>query len=264
MMPSVLGYLDRLSARAGETLTLRVSVLDPARRYRAELVRLLNGDAGPKGPSPREEAVACGITGEHEGIEQTTNCGSYAVVDDLPPIGAFDLDLLACPTLPGVGVQTLAALGPVRLILDESGAAAAAVGDARVSTGVTLRAKQWVRIEASYDPATGATRVASTPFPGFHADRRAERHGEVAPGLRAEGPLFFAAEPMAEGRTRNHFSGKLEATESDGRCPRSQMGLLARHRHHHPLRSIAAWSSRPDRERTKARRRRVGMGRVGP
>jgi N,N-dimethylformamidase len=211
MMPSVLGYLDRLSARAGETLTLRVSVLDPARRYRAELVRLLNGDAGPKGPPPREEVVACGITGEHEGFEQTTNCGSYAVVDDLPPIGAFDLDLLAYPTLPGAGVQTLAALGPVRLILDESGAAALAVGDVRVSTRVTLRAKQWVRIEANYDPATGSARVASTPFPGFHADRPAERRGEFAPGLRAQGPLFFAAEPMAEGRTRNHFSGKLEA-----------------------------------------------------
>ena len=48
----------------------RVSVLDPARRYRAELVRLICGEAGPDGPGLKEEPILGDLTGEPEGGEQ--------------------------------------------------------------------------------------------------------------------------------------------------------------------------------------------------
>src|ERR1700722_2718685 len=105
MTPTVMGYVDALTARPGETVTVRVSVLDPARRYRASLVRLLCGDARPKGPAPREEAISSEIDGEHEGIEQYTDVGSYAIVEGIPALGATALSLLVWPSLPGAGEQ---------------------------------------------------------------------------------------------------------------------------------------------------------------
>jgi N,N-dimethylformamidase len=220
MIPTVMGYVDALTARPGETVTVRVSVLDPARRYRASLVRLLCGDARPKGPAPREEAIPSEIDGEHQGIEQYTDCGSYAVVENLPALGAVAFSVLVWPSLPGTGAQTLMALGPVRLILDEAGAAALAAGDKTLSTGQTLRPRWWHRVTASYDPATGAATIASEPFPGLHAEPPAASRGHLPRGVTPAGPLLFAAEPIAPGRTARYFDGKLEA-------PTLQSGAIA-------------------------------------
>src|SRR5882724_7596255 len=104
MTPTVMGYVDALTARPGDAVTVRVSVLDPSRRYRAGLVRLLCGDARPRGPGPREEAVATSIDGEHEGVEQYTDVGSYAIVENVPPLGAIALSLLVWPGLSGGAV----------------------------------------------------------------------------------------------------------------------------------------------------------------
>jgi N,N-dimethylformamidase len=216
MTPTVMGYVDALTARPGETVSVRVSVLDPARRYRAELVRLLCGDTGPKGPGLKEEVIPSGISGEHIGGEQPTFAGSYAAVESLPTLGAVELEILAWPTLPGRRRQTLMAIGPVRLALDETGAAALFVGDDDVvSTGVPLRSRQWFRLRASFDPATGDASIANEPLPlpggGFHAERPACAERRCATGLRPSGPLVFAAELTAEGRPAACFNGKLEA-----------------------------------------------------
>src|SRR5215472_17087665 len=105
LKPGAIGYVDALTRRPGETVTLRVSVLDPSRRYRAGLYRLLCGETGPKGPGLREEHLPSGADGEREGGPQYTDCGSYASVD-LPTLtGAIELTLLVCPTLPGKNVQ---------------------------------------------------------------------------------------------------------------------------------------------------------------
>src|SRR5215469_5742798 len=145
--PTVIGYVDALTARPGDEVVVRVSVLDPSRKYRAGLVRLLCGDARPKGPGPREEAVATGIDGEHEGTDQHTDAGSYAIVENLPSLGnVIELEVLAWPTLPGGKIQTLMALGPVRLIIDAEGRAAIAVGDEVLACRETLRARWWHRI----------------------------------------------------------------------------------------------------------------------
>ncbi len=209
--PQIMGYVDALTARPGERVTVRVSVLDPSRRYRAGLVRLICGETGPKGPGLKEERVPSAIDGEHTGVEQYTDVGSYALVENLPPLGTLALEILAWPSLPGAGVQTIMALGPVRLALDASGAAALFVGDQILSTGRPLRRRCWHRLNAAYDPATGVAKVSSIPLPGLHADRAAEANGTLAPGMACDGTLLFAAERVAPGRTTRHFEGKLEA-----------------------------------------------------
>jgi len=210
-MPGVVGYVDALYARPGDLVTVRASVLDGSLRYRAELVRLISGETGPKGPGNKEEIVASSIDGEHPGSKQPTPVGSHAIVENLPRLEAVSLSLLAWPTLPGRGIATLVSLGPLRLFLDASGAAALSVAGETISTGKPLRARAWTRIEARYDPATGEAEVSSTPVPGWHADHPASASGRLGGGARAQGPLLFAATPAADGCTSDHFDGKLEA-----------------------------------------------------
>jgi N,N-dimethylformamidase len=212
LTPTVIGYVDALTARPGDEVVVRVSVLDASRKYRAGLVRLICGDARPKGPGPREEAVATAIDGEHEGTEQYSDAGSYAIVETLPALaGPIAIEVLAWPSLPGGKTQTLLALGPIRLVLDENGSAALAVGDDMLSTGVKLRSRWWHRLSASYDPATGAAELRCEPFAGAHAERAAGASRALQAGIRAAGPLLFAARRIAPGRTAEHFEGKLES-----------------------------------------------------
>src|SRR5262249_2774223 len=208
--PGVVGYLDSLYASPGDEVVIRVSVLDGERRYRAELVRLISGETGPGGPGLKEESIPTALAGEYQGHEQPVPIGSCAIVDKSPPLQALELSLLIWPTLPGRGTQALMALGPLRLALDESGAVTLSVEGESLSTNTPLRRRAWHRIDARYDPATGAASVKSTPLPGSHADRPAEISGTLRRGVRATGPLMIAAAEGVDGVT-HHFNGKLEA-----------------------------------------------------
>jgi N,N-dimethylformamidase len=209
--PSVVGYLDRLFAHAGDELTVRVSVLDPSRRYTAELVRMICGETGLKGPGLKEEKIETGLAAQHEGIEQPTPVGSYAIVEKLPPLQAVELSLLAWPTMPGRSTQTLIHLGALRLFLDDAGAVALSAGGDTISTGRPLRPCWWYRVTAHYDPRTGAATVASAPFEGPHNDRRASVKGRLPRYTRPTAPMLFAASSMPGSGTADHFYGKLEA-----------------------------------------------------
>ena len=48
------GYSDQISVKPGDRIRFMVSV-EGATRYRAEIVRLINGDANPAGPAPRRK-----------------------------------------------------------------------------------------------------------------------------------------------------------------------------------------------------------------
>ena len=51
----IVGYADRLRVQPGETITFMVSSEPP--RYRADIVRLIHGDANPQGPGIKEALV---------------------------------------------------------------------------------------------------------------------------------------------------------------------------------------------------------------
>ncbi len=145
----------------------------------------------------------------------------------------------------GAGIQTLMALGPVRLVLDASGAAALLVGDKTLSTGYALRTRWWHRVTASYDPATGAATVSSEPLPGIHADRPAASRGHLPASIAATGPLLFAAEMTAPGRTTRHFERQARGADAAFRRDRRALGFLRRDRHaadRGPLLARPAWN----------------------
>src|SRR5919204_1782698 len=73
--PPLLGYADRFSLAPGETIQFMVSA--EVARYRASLVRLIQGDESPEAPGYREELVESSIAGEYAGRRQELLAGSY-------------------------------------------------------------------------------------------------------------------------------------------------------------------------------------------
>jgi N,N-dimethylformamidase len=95
----VVGYADRMSAQPGDTVAFMVS--SQAARYRADIVRLIHGDANPKGPGIKESVIETPANGEYSGKRQTLPLGSYVTVPDHPALrltGSFTLTAWIAPT----------------------------------------------------------------------------------------------------------------------------------------------------------------------
>ena len=95
----IVGYADHLRVQPGETIKFMVSSEVP--RYRADIVRLIHGDANPKGPGIKEEVVESPANGEYAGKRQELPLGSYAIVPDHPALritGSFTFTAWIAPT----------------------------------------------------------------------------------------------------------------------------------------------------------------------
>ena len=102
----VVGYTDRPSVKAGETVKFMVSSREAT--YRADIVRLIHGDPNPTGPGLREEVFESSVNGEYAGREQVITKGSYVVVPDNPLIRnpkSVCIQAWIWPTTPDKGLQ---------------------------------------------------------------------------------------------------------------------------------------------------------------
>lgn len=100
MTVPLTGYLDRISARPGERLEVKVSST-LAGAYEADLVRVISGDPNPAGPGMDIRPVPADFAGAYPGRFQPTHLGSCAVVEAsglaLPEV--FSLGLRVNPGL---------------------------------------------------------------------------------------------------------------------------------------------------------------------
>jgi N,N-dimethylformamidase len=231
MMPTVMGYADRVSVAPGEAITFYASVLGGGTSYRAELVRLICGDTGPKGPGLKEEKVATALDGAHDGFEQFTDSGSYAVVPlpaQVAGFTSFTAQALVLPTRHRgrwqaiLGTWDAATRAGFALGLDERGALALLRGDGKsqeeITTGIPLRIGRWHYVAASWDAAAKRVCLHAAPL----HDRLFAPEGPI--GIEAAstvgpspaaGSLLIAAslDGTVQGRRRSaaHFNGKIEA-----------------------------------------------------
>jgi N,N-dimethylformamidase len=234
----VVGYADRLSLQPGERVRFMVSTTQP--RYRLEVVRLLHGDEGTRGPGFREEPIEAAVNGEHRGRLQTWRNGSFATVPDhaaLRLTGSFTVTAWIYPTTPRKGVQGLVAkwsanAGGYALVIEEDGSLglwlSGAGGQVKVRTDRPLRATQpingsfqddnWYFVAAAYDAAASRVTLYQKPrreWPGDASRAVVERSVSIG-ALRASGaPLLFAACPdpaaASPADVVAHFNGKIEA-----------------------------------------------------
>ena len=168
----ILAYADRLSARPGEAVEIKVSC-DGLARYEAELVRIIQGDINPDGPGYREDAVDVDFGGPFEGCFQPIHTGSYGIVEDnaaFRDLSTFTAFAAIWPTMPGEGPQTiLARRDPLtgagfELFLNDAGAlefsiAAGASDASSVSTEEPLLAQRWYLVAARLSTEDGRMTV---------------------------------------------------------------------------------------------------------
>ncbi len=221
-MIALLGYCDRLSGRAGDTIEFKVSSIS-AEPFTARLYRSISADPNPAGPGIIERAVPSAMDGSYPSRLQTFHPGSYAIAGAALPSsaeGGFRLSALIWPTLPQKGEQVrggqaILSCGDITLMIDESGAIAGQAGERRVCSSEPLKTRAWYRVSLSYDAASGALTVSQEPIKHGH-----EAHGSInVPGLLLAGkPMIAAMENALAARPGcppeaigAHFNGKIEA-----------------------------------------------------
>ena len=243
----VVGYADRLSVAPGETIRFMVSSRLPT--YRAEIVRLIHGDANPNGPGIKEALVETPANGDYPGRQQDLPLGSYVTVPDAAPLrlgGSFTITAWVAPTRPGVvgWVGEPGAQGVVTkwvadrgygLVIDEQGRLALWLGAAdgqvaRVAAEPALRRwvpaipgagrprphgvpTQWYFVAATFDADTGRVTLYQEPLDRYANDPTGvvvERTTPVRALATPDVPLHMAAYATADGGAAGHYNGKID------------------------------------------------------
>ena len=240
----ILAYADRLSARPGEAVEIKVSC-DGLARYEAELVRIIQGDINPEGPGYRKDSVCVDLGGPFAGRFQPIHTGSYGIVKDnaaFRDLSTFTVFVAIWPTLPEEGPQTiLARRDPLtgagfELFLNDAGAlefsvAAGAADASSVSTDAPLLAQRWYLVAASLSAEDGRMtvtqqRLAPHPLPAAAATVTREGRASTVPS-EVGAPFTVAARPAPDRPAERHFNGRLERPSLYA-CALSLDGMITR------------------------------------
>jgi N,N-dimethylformamidase len=144
----LIGYVDRLSARPGERIAVKVSSqLDQP--YRADLVRVIHGDANPAGPGIKLEEMPAGFAGTYASRSQPVHAGSCGVVTPAEPMALPDpctIVLRVQPWLLDGRPQTVLAIegGPALSVAAEG--ARLEVGDSPVQVAAPMLKGRWYEL----------------------------------------------------------------------------------------------------------------------
>jgi N,N-dimethylformamidase len=179
----ITGYSDRCSVAPGEDVAFYVHT-EFSEPYRADIVRLINGDTNPEGPGFKEKVIRTRVNGNYSGVHQPLLSGSYILV---PPDPRFDLDSLTLavfiyPTTPlvdteGVAVGEQALLSKwdttrstgYALYINAAGELEFRIGRGRgqvecFSTGKPLMRKVWYKAFVSFDARSRQGFIAQVPY----------------------------------------------------------------------------------------------------
>lgn len=224
MLP-LAGYLDRISARSGEPVAVKVSS-EAREPYHADLVQVIHADPNPQGPGMKLRPVPCGFAGAYPSRVQPVCPGSYGVVDQglvVPEGGAIRVrvqpGLLSAP-------QPVLALGGTVLLVAGDGCRLEVDGRLVAAVPAPMLERRWYELEARF--AGGRAMLAQ---------RALQRTWGVADGGTGDGvaappggPRLLLAADEAGGRALRWPAGR-PGPARPGRHAHGRMGLLGRHRH---------------------------------
>ena len=235
----IVGYADRFSVRAGDTIRFMVSCKLPS--YDADVVRLVHGDLNPEGPGFKENLVQ--NVGTFSGQLQELVVGSYVVVPHHPLLRlkeSFTLSAWISSTTPSKSSQGLLTKWSESsdtgygLVLDGDNGLTLWIGGGdgrveRISTGVPLRAPalhapSWYFVAASYDASAGRVLLYQQPKTIWPMDETAaavERDIEQLEIADNSVPLIMAGycegEESAEPTIAGLYNGRIDRPAVFGR-----------------------------------------------
>lgn len=232
-MKKILGYTDALTVRPGGKIAFKISAEDGT-NYRAQLVRLMNGDTQSNARAFKEIEITAQINGIYDAREQAIVPGSCVIVESvdlLSKLRDFTVTLAFMPTTPNLGVQHLISRWDQRSDTGWS----LQLNRAGQLTFVTASAKQ-IRVLRASEVAVagqwycGAIRVSGEmqtimlnhlPLARAPMGSRATEHGEMLEPSGAERsgisvPLLIAAgfggrTPTGHCIPVDCFNGRIEA-----------------------------------------------------
>lgn len=208
----LLGYVDRLSARAGETLEFKASSAS-AKPFNARLVRSISADPNPDGPGIVEvDASQFFAPQSFASVHRPFRAGSYGIADDVvavEPMSSIMLSAIIFPTLKTAQPQTVLSFGQYDLRLDENGAVSLKVNEQTVTTAQPVKLRQWYRIEATV--TEDSVNIEQRAF-AKHADGPFQATGQGFYDLSVSGNPTVAAY-MKDDLATQHFNGKIEAPQ---------------------------------------------------
>ncbi|MGE0240628.1 MAG: N,N-dimethylformamidase beta subunit family domain-containing protein [Parvibaculaceae bacterium] len=161
------GYADLFGVNPGKTIRFHVNC-DGPKKYKAEIVKMINGDTNPRGPGLVEKLIDAACNGEYDGRKQVIHSGSYGYVEDKPHLHleSFTMQCWIWPTTPKThpkywrhGAQGL--MGKwcngrgYGLFINADGCVELRVNGEKITTGVPVRDHAWHFIAATYDGKTG-------------------------------------------------------------------------------------------------------------
>jgi len=163
--PQLLGYVDKLSVRPGQTLEFKVSSKS-SEPFSARLTRSISADPNPDGPGiVEEDASAFFEPQQFPSNDQPFFPGSCAIARSqisLDADAAVVFSAAVYSTLRTDRPQSVLSVGFHDLCLDASGAASLRVGDVSVSTERPLSLGRWYRIEGR--SASGKISISQQPL----------------------------------------------------------------------------------------------------
>ena len=244
---AVVGYSDKISAAPGETITFMVSC-EGAKRFQADIVRVISGDMNPAGPGFKTEPIETSANGAYPGRRQSVHPGSLVVVPSataLDRLANFTVQAMIWPTTPDKGEQTLIArwkahskLG-FRLMIDDSGALALMLGDGSgkvetFSCGKAMVAREWYFCAAAFDAKRRTVTLHQEPLRRHALDAstaEVTKRSKLRPKIAVATDLTMAAHVARQVRGRNataaHFNGKIDSPRlCDRALNRAEMNQL--------------------------------------
>ena len=214
VMVPLIGYVDRFSARPGERIAVKVSS-QFQQPYRADLVRIIHGDANPAGPGLKFEEVGAAFAGSYPSRVQPVHSGSCGIVLAGRKIALSDpctIVVRVQPWLPDDRRQTVLAIGDWLNLWITAEGAGLTLGEGEVQLAAPLLKRRWYELRIIVE--TGRVRLRQTALRhswGVGDSGEAEFTGSFG----ELGTVVFGAAPAAALRPGNNpygafLNGRIE------------------------------------------------------
>ena len=213
-MVPLIGYVDRFSVRPGERIAVKVSsrLAEP---YRADLVRIIHGDANPAGPGLKFEEVEATFAGTYPSRFQPAYSGSYGIVTRdkaIPLPDTCTIVVRVQPWLPDTRRQTVLAIagGPTLWVTAEGAGLTLGARELRIAAPMLKR--RWYELRVIVE--AGRVRLRQTALQrswGMTDSGEAETTGSLASLVG----IVFGAAPAATPRLHENpytafLNGRIE------------------------------------------------------
>jgi N,N-dimethylformamidase len=206
----LIGYVDRFSARPGERIAVKVSS-QLAEPYRADLVRIIHGDANPAGPGLKFEEIAAPFAGTYPSRFQPVHAGSCGIVTPDKPLTLPDTCTIVVRIQPWLledRGQTVLAIGGGLTLWIAAAGAGLTLGEREIRLDAPMLKRRWYELRIISEAGRLCLRQTALQRSWGAADFG---EAELTGSLGSLGTVVFGAAPAPEdGPYQAFFNGRIE------------------------------------------------------